>query len=504
VAISIEVFFLVTVIANLFGFIHNYTPDVKIQTHIFLCSGHQVTNYSPFFSSRNNLLHQELDTMVSKHARAAILLLSVSAFILFMETKQTNRVIGIIHGTNEFNQLSISGGESRDTKRQHTPAQHNHITIDQIEKRPFPYNGSIHEEETVISFENASSFISILRDAFDSKQSLQRSPNSTLSDCSKRELRTRDLHIFHRAIDANWVGRDLPAVMGSSVSSGPSCNFVGAELRPTEMTLHHQLKRRVYDTVLHTAGQCTNAFQWERVKSTTCLGNNFGGTLGAGTKEECISGSVGAILARDWLTRNSKKATNCLNSFLHGNLVGIIFANQTSSDSKILEEIAEHTSLSLYQNIHLLVDGEIGSDGYFREREWQKHWNDEMFVKWANAVLMETIRNQTSSNIVTLLVHTISFISEALSGAWKLGVKQNETTWLWCTCVGKLALPALSPESIEERKKLWQMKGLRLSSSSMAETQSALMRSFTGSLGGVLPPSPNAVYARNAVVERVS
>jgi len=266
VAISIEVFFLVTVIANLFGFIHDYAPDVKIQTHIFLCSGHQVTNYSPFFSSRNNLLHQELDTMVSKHARAAILLLSVSAFILFMETKQTNRVIGIIHGTNEFNQLSISGGESRDTKRQHTPAQHNHITIDQIEKRPFPYNGSIHEEETVISFENASSFISILRDAFDSKQSLQRSPNSTLSDCSKRELRTRDLHIFHRAIDANWVGRDLPAVMGSSVSSGPSCNFVGAELRPTEMTLHHQLKRRVYDTVLHTAGQCANAFQWERVK----------------------------------------------------------------------------------------------------------------------------------------------------------------------------------------------------------------------------------------------
>lgn len=131
------------------------------------------------------------------------------------------------------------------------------------------------------------------------------------------------------------------------------------------------------------------------------------------------------------MTRNSKKAAKCVRLFLHGNLVGNIFANRTSIDSKLLEETADHTSISLYQNIHLLVDGAIGSDGYFRDREWQKHWNDEIFVKWVNVVLMETIRNQTSPDILTLLEHTITFISEGLSGAWKLGVKQNETMWHW-------------------------------------------------------------------------
>lgn len=199
--------------------------------------------------------------MFSKHAGVAILLLSGSAFVVFMETKEINRVIGIIHDTNEFNQLPISGGESRDTRSQHKSAQHNHNATDQIEKTSSPHNENMHEEKTVISFEGASSFISILRDTYDMKPSRHIPPN-----CSEGELRTRDLHIFNRAIDVDWVGRNLPAVMESANSSGPSCNFVGVELRPTERTLHHQLNRGVYDTVLHTAGQCTNSFQWEQDK----------------------------------------------------------------------------------------------------------------------------------------------------------------------------------------------------------------------------------------------
>ncbi len=140
---------------------------------------------------------------------------------------------------------------------------------------------------------------------------------------------------------------------------------------------------------------------------------------------------MGALFARDWLTRNSKKATYCLNLFLHRNLVGNIFINQTAIDSKTLQETADRKTMSFHQNIQPLVDGEIGSDGYFREREWQRHWNNEIFVKWANAVLMDAIANQTSNDILTLLVHAITYITEGLSGAWKFGAEQKSQTWHW-------------------------------------------------------------------------
>ncbi len=205
--------------------------------------------------------------MVSKHTAAAILLLLVSAHVVFMETKQINRVVRVFTDTNEFNQLSLSGSESRDTKIQHTSAQHYHQTIYQNEKRSSQHSNNKHDDETVISYEGASSFISILRNAHDNKRSLLRSSNSTVPNCNTAELRIRDLHLFHRAIDLDWVGRNLPAVMKSSDGSdSSSCNFVAAELRPTHTTLQHQLNRLVYDTVLHTAGQCVHAFQWEKDK----------------------------------------------------------------------------------------------------------------------------------------------------------------------------------------------------------------------------------------------
>ncbi len=131
------------------------------------------------------------------------------------------------------------------------------------------------------------------------------------------------------------------------------------------------------------------------------------------------------------MSRNSRKATHCLNLIVHGNINGIIFANETAIDSKILQESADRTSISLYQNIHFLVDGEIGSDGYFREREWQRHGNNEFFAKWAKFVLMETIMNQTSPDILLLLEYLITFITEELSGAWKHGVNQNDTIVQW-------------------------------------------------------------------------
>ncbi|KAL7473821.1 hypothetical protein ACHAXS_014279 [Conticribra weissflogii] len=309
------------------------------------------------------------------------------------------------------------------------PLERNHRTIDRDEKRSSQHSDNTHE--TTISFDGATFFISILRYAHYSKTS-QRMPNNTVPGCNPEELRTKNLHAFHRAIEVDWIGRNLSSVMKSSAGSGRmSCNFVAAEFPPTEMTLQTQLKGRVYNTVFHTAGQCANSFQWDKDKSISCRGNNFGGTLGPGTKDDCIAGSVGALFARDWLTRNSKKATYCLNLFLHRNLVGYIFINQTAIDSKTLQETADRKTMSFHQNIQPLVDGEIGSDGYFREREWQTHWNNEIFVKWANAVLMDAIANQTSNDILTLLVHAITYITEGLSGAWKFGAEQKSQTWHW-------------------------------------------------------------------------
>ncbi len=204
--------------------------------------------------------------MISKHAGAAILLLSFSVFMILLETTQINKFLSgwSIHKSKMI--LSTIPFEyiGRQDIKSEQPLEKNHRTIDRDEKRSSQHSDNTHE--TTISFDGATFFISILRYAHYSKTS-QRMPNNTVPGCNPEELRTKNLHAIHRAIEVDWIGRNLSSVMKSSAGSGRmSCNFVAAEFPPTEMTLQTQLKGRVYNTVFHTAGQCANSFQWDKDK----------------------------------------------------------------------------------------------------------------------------------------------------------------------------------------------------------------------------------------------
>ena len=127
-----------------------------------------------------------------------------------------------------------------------------------------------------IEFEGASEFLSLLRKAYQKKIAnppphcqRQRSNNAT-------KERGMKVEVFNRAIEADWIGRNISAVepTWSSPDRG-SCNFVGLAFPPTNGTVHAALHQTTYISSFYTTGQCNNSFQWESEKPITCLGINF-------------------------------------------------------------------------------------------------------------------------------------------------------------------------------------------------------------------------------------
>ena len=70
-----------------------------------------------------------------------------------------------------------------------------------------------------------------------------------------------------------------------------------------------------------------------------------------------------------------------------------------------------------------------------------------------------------------------------------------------CRCI--ITSIAGQTNTTAEQKRIWKEIGAYLSESTMQQSPSSLLRNFSGSFHGVLPPSPNVIYSQNALVGSV-
>jgi len=331
-----------------------------------------------------------------------------------------------------------------------------------------------------IEFEGASDFLSLLRDAH--RQILANPPPHCQRRHSNNAVKEKDMkvEVFNRAIEVDWIGRNISAVEPTwSNTNLASCNFVGLAFPPTEGTLHAASHQKTYISLFHTVNQCVGSFQWERDKPITCLGNNFGGTLGANTEKGCIEESVGGYQTMLWNKQNSNDALfQCLKHYLRTDEV-LRMVNVTP----YMESVVANLTKTDY----------IGRRGYSsRDLDWSTlsffHWSD---LALKSTGILESAGITTSEETVGSMLRLMS------------AVKNGNNTAL-TKCVEGLRPPmSRKTNNTSEEERIWKETGAYLSASTMQQSPSSLLRSFPGSLHSVLPPSPTAIYSVNALLGTV-
>ena len=160
-------------------------------------------------------------------------------------------------------------------------------------------------------------------------------------------------------------------------------------------------------------------------------------------------------------------------------------------DSQYQFDIAHIKDVSSNINItdFFFSDAVMGT-GYGATKSHGVYWYAQMFIDWSKAVLLQgSNNNDTNKDIVE---NAITQIGNILKG------DRNSTKPL-TQCVDKLLPPSQEHTNIN----YWKERGVHMAVSTLGNTPSALLQKFSGSLGGVLPSSPTAVYAKDAILESI-
>jgi len=333
-------------------------------------------------------------------------------------------------------------------------------------------HGSFSSSFDTIEFEGASEFLILLRTAH--RKKIANPPPHCQEQHSK-------VNVFNRAIEIDWIGRNISAVEPTwSSFNRSSCNFVGLAFPPTKGALHAALQQTTYISSFHTVSQCiSDSFQWENDKPFTCLGNNFGGTLGANTEKGCIEEAVGGYQMKLWNEQNSNDALfQCLKYYLDTDEV----LREVDITTHMEDMIANVTRLDY-----------VSQRGYSRD---DTDWSTLAFLLWSETALkltgiLEAANITTSEQIIRNLQRMMAVI----------GSGKNTTV---TKCVAELLPPMIGNKSYTpEEQRVWKDTGAYLSTSTMQESPSSLLRNLPGSLHGVLPPSPTAIYSVHALLGEV-
>jgi len=329
-------------------------------------------------------------------------------------------------------------------------------------------------EENDIIFEGSSNFLHLLRQAH------QKKVLNPLPHCQQQYNISTDSRIrpYNRAIEIDFVGKEkLNAVRPTwSSTNTSSCHFTALSFPPKDTTLESALQQTTYITSYYTKDQCTKALNWNEQSINTCLANNWGGTLGSAKNiEDCISTSVGGYPIKQWLNHSSTNAVECLTQFLKEN-------SQYQFDIAHIEDVSSSINITDF----FFGDAVMGT-GYGATKSHGVYWYAQMFIDWSKAVLLQGSNNDTNKDNVE---NVITQIGNILKG------DRNSTKPL-SQCVDKLLPPSQDHTSIN----YWKERGVHMAVSTLGNSPSALLQKFSGSLGGVLPSPPTAVYSKDAILE---
>ena len=366
---------------------------------------------------------------------------------------------------------------------------------------------SINNNDDVISFEGSSNLLTLLRIAHEHKISnpLPHCINKHNNQSSLKSDNNIQIKPYNRAIEIDFLGRDtVPSVLPTwSHANTSSCYFTALSFPPTNFTLQTALKSTTYMTnSFHTISQCLgNAFNWRNETQFTCMGNNWGGTLGGRSREECIEESVGGYFVKQWLHYNTNnvdgKAMACFKSFIQNNDTALSGGYQYDI------QMMESSALKLNVTATTLFNDTDKYDGLsslmfgYGDDDDVDNWNTITFKAWSKAMLLRgNIMNSTTGD-----VKDVNEVMRQLDDILKKTKKDDENTATTASKIHPLiqCVDGLVPPSNDITTNHTKM-GLYMTKSTMSKSPSSLLRSFPASLGKVLPPPPTAVYAVNAIL----
>ena len=101
-----------------------------------------------------------------------------------------------------------------------------------------------------VTFKGATSFVRLLREAHKRKMA------NPLPHC-RHDSKKPQIRIFNRAIQVDWIGRNVSSVEPTwSVSGTASCQFAALAFPPTGAVLERALQQKIYVSSFYNAGQC--------------------------------------------------------------------------------------------------------------------------------------------------------------------------------------------------------------------------------------------------------
>ena len=189
-----------------------------------------------------------------------------------------------------------------------------------------------------------------------------------------------------------------------------------------------------------------------------------------------------------WNKQNSNDALlQCLKHYLRTDEV-LRTVNITSQMEEMIANLTEMDSLGQGGYSHSVTD-----------------WSTLAFLRWSDTALRIEdsemgIPGILQSAGITNVEETVRTTLEGLSSAVKYDKNPTLTK-----CVQELLPSMIGKEKYtSEEERIWKETGAYLSRvSTMQELPSSLLRSFPGSLHGVLPPSPTAIYSVHALLGAV-
>lgn len=332
-------------------------------------------------------------------------------------------------------------------------------------------------EDNDIMFKGSSNFLLLLRQAHQTKV-LNPLPHCQQHHHISSNTESSRIRPYNRAIEIDFVGKErLNAVRPTWSTNTSSCHFTALSFPPTDATLESALQQTTYITSYYTKDQCIDALNWNEKSINTCLANVCGGTLGTAKNiEDCISTSVGGYPIKQWLNHSSTNAVECLTQFLKEN------SQYQFIDIAHIEDVSSSINITDF----FFGDAVMGT-GYGATKSHGVYWYAQMFIDWSKAVLLQGSNNDTSKDNVE---NVITQIGNILKG------DRNSTKSL-TQCVDKLLPPSQDHTSIN----YWKERGVHMAVSTLGNSPSALLQKFSGSLGGVLPSPPTAVYSKDAILE---
>mmetsp|Transcript_11780 Transcript_11780/g.25715 ORF Transcript_11780/g.25715 Transcript_11780/m.25715 type:complete len:725 (+) Transcript_11780:2-2176(+) len=321
-------------------------------------------------------------------------------------------------------------------------------------------------------FQGAANFLQSLRQRY-AKKKLRPQPHCNVTSTG--------LRFFNRGIQYHFVGKNVSAV---EQSFGPpedaACNFVAMQFNVSKQRLDAELTKRTYLSAFKTTGQCgelggdSSAFDWDPEMPLTCLGNNFGGMLGPANLQECRKVSPGGSLVERWLEKNlnGDAPLTCLKKHIE------IAGQNDVVDLTAIENAASRRAQDGSRLRKEMQDGCL-KKGFGSNQNWY----EQLYTIWIGSVI------SGSTPDLEAAARILSDLS---------GVVDDPTL---ASCVEGL-MPSLSENADHNSTDylLWKKWGFQILPSTMTDSPTSLLRSFSDSLGGVLPPPPTMIYGRNAAV----